>query len=84
MKKLYFLAAFLLFWQVPAQQKISSTQWQEDLRFLQETVHKDYSFLFKKVTAAAFDEAVEEFYKEIPQMQDHEVLVGFRLWLVPK
>ena len=77
MKKLFFLAAFLLLWQLPAQQKISSTQWQEDLRFLQETVHKDYSFLFKKVTAAAFDEAIEEFYKEMPQMQDHEVLVGF-------
>ena len=77
MNKLFLFAALLMLWQVPAQQKFTSSQWQEDLRFLQETVHKDYPFLFKKVTAAAFDEAVEEFYKGIPQMQDHEVLVGF-------
>jgi tetratricopeptide (TPR) repeat protein len=66
-----------LFWQVPAQQKITSSQWQEDLRFLQQTVHNDYPFLFKKTTATAFDESVGAFYKAIPQMQDHEVLVGF-------
>ncbi len=77
MNKLLLFAALLMLWQVPAQQKFTSSQWQEDLRFLQETVHKDYPFLFKKVTAAAFDEAVEEFYEVIPQMQDHEVLVGF-------
>ncbi len=77
MKNLLFLAALLLFWQVPAQQMFTSSQWQEDLRFLQHTVHKDYPFLFKKTTAKAFDEAIEEFYKAIPEMQDHEVLVGF-------
>jgi len=77
MKNLFLLAAMLLFWQVSAQQKITSLQWQEDLRFLQNTVHKDYPFLFKKVTASAFDEAVEEFDKAIPAMQDHEVLIGF-------
>lgn len=77
MKKLLFLAALLLFWQLPAQQKFTSSQWQEDLRFLQETVHKDYPFLFKKVKASEFDETVEKFYTEIPKMQEHEVLVGF-------
>jgi tetratricopeptide (TPR) repeat protein len=77
MKKLFFLAALLLLWQVPAQEKITSSQWQEDLRFLQHTVHKDYPFLFKKTTATDFDKAIEEFYAAIPQMQDHEVLVGF-------
>ena len=77
MKNLFLLAAILMFWQVSAQQKITSSQWQEDLRFLQNTVHKDYPFLFKKTTATKFDSAVEEFYTAIPQMQDHEVLVGF-------
>jgi tetratricopeptide (TPR) repeat protein len=77
MKYLLFLAALLLLWQVPAQEKITSSQWQEDLRFLQHTVHKDYPFLFKKTTATDFDKAIEEFYAAIPQMQDHEVLVGF-------
>ncbi len=77
MKNLFFLVAFLLIWQVPAQEKITSLQWQEDLRFLQNTVHKDYPFLFKKTTATDFDKAIEEFHATIPQMQDHEVLVGF-------
>lgn len=77
MKNLFLLAAMLMLWQVSAQQKITSSQWQEDLRFLQNTVHKDYPFLFKKTTATKFDTAVEEFYTAIPQMQDHEVLVGF-------
>ena len=77
MNKLFLFAALLLLWQVPAQQKFTSSQWQEDLRFLQNTVHEDYPFLFKKTTAAAFDEAIAEFDKAIPQMQDHEVLVGF-------
>jgi len=77
MNKLFLFAALLMLWQVPAQQKFTSSQWQEDLRFLQNTVHKDYPFLFKKTTAAAFDEAIAEFDKSIPQMQDHEILVGF-------
>ena len=34
-------------------EKLTAADWQADLRFLQQTVHKDYSFLFKKVTAAA-------------------------------
>ncbi|MBT8180947.1 MAG: tetratricopeptide repeat protein [Eudoraea sp.] len=77
MNKLFLFAALLVLWQVSAQQKFTSSQWQEDLRFLQNTVHEDYPFLFKKTTAAAFDEAIAEFDKAIPQMQDHEVLVGF-------
>ena len=77
MRHLYLIVALLLLWQLPAQQKIGSAQWQEDLRFLQHTVHKDYAFLFKKTTATAFDAAVDAFYEAIPEMQDHEVLVGF-------
>ena len=60
-----------------AQVNISADKWQEDLRFLQHTVHKDYSFLFKKVTADDFDAGVEKLYKEIPDMQEHEIIVGF-------
>ncbi|NNC70267.1 MAG: hypothetical protein HKN90_05515, partial [Flavobacteriaceae bacterium] len=58
-------------------QQISTKQWQDDLKFLQETVHKDYPFLFKKVSAQDFDKAVEKFYADIPSMQDHEILVGY-------
>jgi tetratricopeptide (TPR) repeat protein len=47
-----------------------------DLRFLQQTVHKDYSFLFKKVTVVAFDAEVEKLYKAMPAMKDHERVAG--------
>ncbi|MBB4080950.1 tetratricopeptide (TPR) repeat protein [Lewinella aquimaris] len=50
--------------------------WREDLRYLQRTVHDDYPFLFKKVTPEAFDAAVEKLYQGIPNLQDHEVVVG--------
>jgi tetratricopeptide (TPR) repeat protein len=60
-----------------AQNKFSPDQYREDLRFLQKTVHKDFPFLFKKTTPEAFDAAVEKFYQAIPQMADHEVMVGF-------
>lgn len=62
--------------EVFAQNSISIAEWQEDLRFLQKTVHKEYPFLFKKVTAAAFDTEVEKFYSKIPLMEEHEIRVG--------
>jgi hypothetical protein len=65
----------------PASSKISpgnltAADWQADLRFLQQTVHKDYSFLFKKITATAFDAEVEKLYKAMPAMKDHERTAG--------
>ncbi len=68
---------FLMAVNLAAQQKFTASQYQEDLRFLQENVHKNFPFLFKKTTAEAFDTQVEKFYKAIPNMADHEVLVGF-------
>lgn len=59
-----------------AQNEPTAAQWQEDLRFLQETVHKDYPFLFKKVTAADFDAAVEKLYKGIPTLEPQEMPVA--------
>ncbi len=62
---------------VSAQRNLTTEQWQEDLRFLQNTVHKDYSFLFKKITSEDFDAEVETLYNEIPNLQEHEIIVGF-------
>lgn len=59
-----------------SQQELSSIQWQEDLRFLQETVHKKYSFLFKKISQKKWDKEVEKFYAEIPTMEQHQIKVG--------
>lgn len=59
-----------------AQTTLTSQQWQEDLKFLQETVHTDYSFLFKKTTAQEFDAAVAKLHDQIPNMQEHEIVIG--------
>ena len=56
--------------------KLTAADWQSDLKFLQEKVHKDYSFLFKKVTAQEFDAEVDKLYKTMPDMQDHERMAG--------
>ncbi len=56
--------------------QLTAADWQSDLRFLQQTVHKDYSFLFKKVKAEEFDAAVDKLYNAIPSMKDHEGLAG--------
>jgi hypothetical protein len=55
---------------------LTAADWQEDLRFLQHTVQKDYSFLFKNITAAEFNAAADKLYAAMPDMQDHERLAG--------
>jgi len=90
MKKLIFLAGFTLlvcsaFAQVSHTSisnndknaaSLTAADWQSDLHFLQQTVHKDYPFLFKNISAKDFDAAVEKLNKNIPGMQPHEVLAG--------
>ena len=60
-----------------AQETLTAKQWQEDLKYLQTTVHTDYPFLFKKVTAEHFDAEVEKLYQEIPSLEPHELPVAF-------
>lgn len=76
MKKLFILLAVCISLQASAQLSITASQWQEDLKFLQHTIHKDYSFLFKKVTANEFDKAVDKLYNDIPKLQAHEINIG--------
>lgn len=59
------------------QNKLSAADWQSDLLFLQKTVHKDYPFLFKKITAEKFDAEVQKFHQAIPTLQEHEIVAGF-------
>ncbi|GAA0721421.1 hypothetical protein GCM10009430_22670 [Aquimarina litoralis] len=75
MKKVLIIIQLLCCFQLSAQQT-NAKQWQEDLRFLQNTIHKDYSFLFVKTTKEDFDTQVETLYKEIPNLQEHEIRVG--------
>lgn len=78
MKKIALLTLFCFayFHVLLAQTGLSAADWQSDLRFLQETIHKDYPFLFKKTTPEKFDAAVEQLYREIPKLQEHEIEVG--------
>lgn len=55
---------------------LTAADWQADIRFLQQTVHKNYSFLFKNVTAEQFDAEADKLYQAIPGMQEHERLAG--------
>ncbi|HMU47753.1 MAG TPA: hypothetical protein PKC72_15385 [Chitinophagaceae bacterium] len=77
MKKVSLLLSLLFVTIVSiCQDKLSTADWQGDLKFLQQTVHKDYSFLFKKISAADFDKEVDQLYKAIPSMKDHEIVAG--------
>lgn len=68
------LLTTLAFFTIEAQ--MSAEQWQEDLEFLQQTVHDDYPHLFKKTTKEEFDTAVNHLHSNIPSLQEHEIIVG--------
>ncbi len=70
------LGCFLTVFSINAQTSLTPADWQADLRFLQETVHQDYSFLFKKVTQEKFDAEVAKLDQAIPTLQDHEIVAG--------
>ncbi|WP_109853250.1 S41 family peptidase [Aquimarina sp. AU58] len=76
MKKILIILNLFLFTQLWSQETLTTAQWQEDLRFLQNTIHKDYSFLFVKTTKENFDIEVETLYNDIPNLQEHEIIVG--------
>jgi tetratricopeptide (TPR) repeat protein len=76
-KKLVLLLGGIISIASYSQTGLTAADWQSDLKFLKQTVHKDYPFLFKKVTAEKFDSAVEKLHKEIPAMKEHEILAGF-------
>lgn len=67
---------FLLINPICFAQDLTSEQWQEDLDFLQTTVHKEYPFLFKKLEATDFDREVKTLRAAIPELQPHEIMVG--------
>lgn len=76
MKKILIILSLFLSFQLWSQETLTKVQWQEDLRFLQKTIHQDYSFLFVKTTKEDFDTEIETLYKDIPNLQEHEIIVG--------
>ncbi len=55
----------------------TASEWQSDLRFLQQAVHSDYSNLFYNISAQDWDKAVDNFYQQIPAMDKYEIVAGF-------
>lgn len=55
----------------------TTSEWQSDLRYLQQTVHTKYSNLFYNISAPDWDKAVDEFYIQIPKLEKEQVLAGF-------
>lgn len=77
MKNLFlFFLCITLVLSACSQTNLTAADWQADLRFLQQTVHKDYPFLFKNITAVQFDAEADKLYKAMPAMQVHERLAG--------
>ncbi len=58
-----------------AQPNPKQEAWLEDLHFLQTEIHQNYAFLFKKISAEAFDKEVTALEKNIPNLADHEIIV---------
>ncbi len=77
MKYLIILILLLSTIQLNAQKPITAEEWQNDLRFLQNAIHESFPFLFKKTTVVEFDTAVNTLYNNIPNLEAHEVVVGF-------
>ncbi|MFN0173145.1 MAG: tetratricopeptide repeat protein [Saprospiraceae bacterium] len=71
------LLCSFLFARLFSQTDLTPADWQADLRFLQETVHKDYPHLFKKITQEKWDAEVEKLHQAIPSLQPTEILAGF-------
>ncbi len=77
MKYLFTLLGCALFISSQAQTKLSSDQWRQDLDYFQKLVHTKYEPLFYRVTKQDFDSAVASLRKDIPNLERHEIIVGF-------
>lgn len=76
MRNFVLINLLLITFSASAQQPLTSANWQSDLRFLQATIHKDYPFLFKNISASAFDAEADKLYKAMPRLQDYQCLAG--------
>lgn len=65
-----------VFAQAEPQKKLTAEQWRTDLRFLSEELRRRHKNLFHKITREQFDEAVKKLDERIPNLADHEIVVG--------
>lgn len=76
MKSLLPVILILVFAMPSHSQSIDKKLWQDDLRYLQSTIHTKYSNLFYNVTPHQFDSTIEKTIKEIPSMEDYQFQVA--------
>ncbi len=74
-KKIIF-STLLCFYLLTANSQ-TAADWQNDLRHLQQTIHSKYSNLFYNISATDWDKAVDDLYKQVPQLEKEQVLTGF-------
>lgn len=77
MKLSLYIICFLFINTAFCQNELSTKDWQDDLNYLQSEVHKNYSHLFKKISAIDFDDEVKTLHDAIPNMESHEINVAF-------
>ena len=70
-----------------SQEEITTEQWLADIEFLQEKVHQDYPFLFKKINGEEWNQLVEDLKTNLPKLDEHEIAnwycqtyFSFSLW----
>jgi len=51
--------------------------WQDDLDLLVKTIEEKHKNPFTKITKTQFEDAATELRTKIPELQDHQILVGF-------
>ncbi len=76
MKTFFSAMLFLAFLVSMSSQSIDKKLWQDDIRFLQYTIHTKYANLFYNVTAQQFDSSIEKLIEKIPMMEDFEFYAG--------
>jgi hypothetical protein len=77
MKKIILFTIMLLFNVVCNCYSQSAAEWQSDLRYLQSSVHSNYSNLFYNISAKDWDKAVDDLYLKIPDMDKYQIEAGF-------
>lgn len=76
MKIFTFFILSSFFTLIYAQPDLTTEQWQADVRWLQQKIINDYRPLFHKITLDDWNKHVDDLYHNIPDMEDHEVMVG--------
>jgi len=56
--------------------KLTTSQWQADVRFLGEELPKRHRNAFHRVKKEEFDATVKAVYDAVPSMTEHEIIVG--------